>query len=106
MEPHQATLVVRYEDLLTKPTETFTAIVNHLRQKPTPEQIAEAIELSSFDKLKRQEDQYDFRERSERADRFFVSGKAGGWHETLTPAQADAVAEAHGTEMRKFGYLG
>src|SRR5260221_8422055 len=105
MEPHPATLVVRYEDMLTKPTDTFTAIARHLRQKPTPEQIAEAIELSSFDKLKRQEEQYDFRERSERADRFFVSGAAGGWRETLTPAQADTIAANHGEEMRKFGYL-
>jgi hypothetical protein len=105
MEPHPANLVVRYEDMLAKPTETFTAIVNHLRQKPTPAQIAEAIELSSFDKLKSQEDQYDFRERSERADRFFATGKAGGWREALTPAQADAIVAAHGEEMRKFGYL-
>jgi hypothetical protein len=105
MTPSPVTLVVRYEDMIGKPTETFAAIAKHLRQQPTPEQIAEAIELSSFDKLKQQEDQYDFRERPVTADRFFESGKAGGWRDKLTDRQAQAIADAHGAVMRKFGYL-
>ncbi|MCR4281444.1 MAG: sulfotransferase domain-containing protein, partial [Bauldia sp.] len=106
MRPSDASLIVRYEDLMAKPTETFTAVAKHLRQHAaTPEQIAEAIELSSFDKLKRQEDAYDFRERSPRADRFFASGKAGGWREKLTDRQAEAIVTAHSGLMRKFGSL-
>jgi len=101
----QAVLVVRYEDMMTKPTETFTAIVAHLRQVATPEQIADAIELSSFDKLKRQEEESSFRERSPKAERFFVSGTAGGWREKLSPAQAQAIVETHHEQMGKFGYL-
>jgi hypothetical protein len=101
-----AVLVVRYEDMLTRPTDTFSAIVRHLRQKAPPGQITEAIELSSFDRLKRQEDDYEFRERSVHADRFFVAGTAGGWKEKLTAAQADAIVGAHREQMEKFGYLG
>jgi hypothetical protein len=105
MRPSDAALIVRYEDMLAKPTEVFTEIVTHLRQAATAEDIAEALALSSFDKLREQEDAYDFRERSPRADRFFVSGKAGGWRERLTSAQADAIVQAHSGMMRKFGYL-
>lgn len=105
MTPSETILVVRYEDMLAKPTETFAAMVRHLRQSPPQEQILEAIELSSFDKLQKQEEASDFRERSPRADRFFASGKAGTWREKLTAAQAAEVERVHETQMRKFGYI-
>jgi hypothetical protein len=105
MTPSDSILVVRYEDMQDKPLETFTAVARHLGQNPAPEQIAEAAELSTFDSLKGQEERYDFRERSPKADRFFVSGKTGGWREKLTEAQVAAITEAHGPQMRKFGYV-
>ena len=104
-EPDSSLLVVRYEDLMGKPTETFTGIVRHLGQDATPGQIAEAIELSSFDKLKRQEEEHGFRERSGRAERFFVTGKAGSWRDKLSPSQANAIVSGHRAMMTKFGYL-
>jgi Sulfotransferase domain len=104
-EASPSLLVVRYEDMLGKPTETFTAIARHLRQAPTAEQVAEAIELSSFDKLRRQEEEGAFRERSERAERFFASGKAGGWRDKLTAAQANGIVAVHRKQMERFGYL-
>jgi hypothetical protein len=105
VDPNKAVLVVRYEDMLAQPTETFGKIVAHLRQAPPPEQLAEAIELSSFDKLKRQEEESAFRETSPRADRFFASGKAGGWRERLSAAQIDKIEGAHRKMMLNFGYL-
>lgn len=105
MTPTEALLVVRYEDMQAKPIETFTSVVNHLGQSPAAEQIREAIELSTFDSLKSQEEQYDFRERSPRADRFFVSGQAGGWRDKMSEAQAEAIVGAHHAQMQKFGYL-
>jgi hypothetical protein len=105
VEPNKSVLVVRYEDILAKPTESFTAILRHLGQSPNEPALLEAIELSSFDTLKRQEDQSGFRERSPRADRFFVSGKAGGWRNRLTTRQADAIVAHHRKEMAYFGYL-
>lgn len=103
--PTDEVLIVRYEDMMAHPTETFTKIARHLGQEPTPEQVTEAIELSSFDKLQRQEEAYNFRERSPRADRFFVSGKSGGWREKLSAAQANDIAVTHREQMAKFGYL-
>ncbi len=98
--------MVRYEDMLADPTPTFTAIARHLRQKPTPEQIAEAIALSSFQELQQAEVAAgDFRERSERADRFFREGRAGEWRDKLTPEQARRIEDKHHDMMTKFGYL-
>jgi hypothetical protein len=100
-----ALLVVRYEDMLASPTETFTSIAHHLRQAATPAQVTEAIELSSFDRLKRQDQESPFRERSSPAQPFFVTGTAGGWRDRLTAAQADRIVAAHRTQMERFGYL-
>jgi hypothetical protein len=98
-------LIVRYEDMLANPTQTFTKITHHLGQTPAEEQIAEAIALSSFDKIQKQEADAGFRERSPKADRFFASGKAGGWRNKLTEAQADAIVAAHRNSMIRFGYI-
>lgn len=105
VEPHEAVMVVRYEDMIADPGKAFRAIVKHLRQSPDDAVIDEAIELSTFDKLKEQELAFDFRERSERADRFFISGKAGGWRDRLTEKQTKRIEDAHRDQMRKFGYL-
>ncbi len=106
MRPHEAVLVVRYEDMLAEPTTAFTAVATHLHQQPTPEQIAEAIELSNFEELRQLEIAVgDFRERSERADRFFREGRAGEWREKLTAEQVRRIEETHHEQMAKFGYL-
>jgi len=105
IEPNRSVLVVRYEDMIAKPMETFGAILRHLGQNPKEEVMAEAIELSSFDQLKQQETQSGFRERSPRADRFFISGTAGGWRDKLTEQQAQAIVAHHRKEMAYFGYL-
>lgn len=105
-KPHEAVLVVRYEDMLADPTTTFAGVAKHLRQKPTPEQIEEAIALSSFKELRDAEiTAGDFRERSERADRFFREGRAGEWREKLTAEQAWRIEDKHRDMMSKFGYL-
>ena len=104
-EPTDALLVVRYEDLKADPIRHFTAISDHLRQKPTPQQIAEAVELSAFDKLRQAENRRDFRERSPRAERFFRFGRAGVWRDVLTSAQAQRIVDDHHEQMRRFGYL-
>jgi hypothetical protein len=106
MRQHEAVLVVRYEDMQADPIGTFTRVAAHLRQKPTPEQIAEAVELSTFKELQEAEiTAGDFRERSERSDRFFREGRVGEWREKLSEAQLNRIIEAHGEMMRNLGYL-
>lgn len=50
--PNFPVAVVRYEDMLDKPLETFSRALNLLDLKFTNEQINKAIEASSFFKLK------------------------------------------------------
>jgi hypothetical protein len=104
-KPSPALIVVRYEDLIEAPTKHFTAIAHHLGQKPTPEQVAEAIEYSAFDRVRAQEDERGFRERSENAERFFRAGRAGQWREKLSAAQVKRIVDAHRPVMERFGYL-
>jgi len=104
-KPHQAIYVMRYEDMLAEPEKTFGALARHLLFAPTSVQLAEAIDRSSFDKLKDQEEKDGFFERPERAERFFREGRAGQWKEVLTPQQVDRIVKDHGEQMARFGYM-
>jgi hypothetical protein len=103
--PHEAVHVVRYEDLAADPIGQFTAIAHHLRQQPTPEQIAEAVELSAFKRLRQQEDEKGFREVSSKMAKFFRDGRVGQWREVLDSAQVRHVLDDHSDVMKRFGYL-
>lgn len=104
-KPHPAIYVMRYEDMLGDPKKTFGALARHLLFTPTDEQLADAIDRSSFEKLKEQEEKAGFLERSEKAERFFRDGRAGQWKEVLTPAQIARIVDAHKEQMERFGYL-
>ena len=59
-------LLVKYEDLIKNPEETFTKIAffigNLIKLNFTNDQIKTAIELSSFEKLEKMEKDYGFTE--------------------------------------------
>lgn len=85
---------MRYEDMLAEPQKTFGALARHLLFTPSDEQLAEAIDRSSFKRLREQEEKAGFKERPEEAERFFRDGRAGQW-----------IVDAHGEQMQRFGYL-
>ena len=97
-------LVVRYRDLVENPLEQFGAIVRHLRWEPTPQQLAAAVELSSFDTLSKLEAKGGFRERARNQERFFRKGRVGDWRQTLTQAQADRIVMIHNAVMARLGW--
>jgi Sulfotransferase domain len=96
--------VMRYEDMRLRPVEAFGGLVQFLRLPVDPDRLRRAIELSSFEALRKKEDEGGFKERSTKSERFFRQGKAGGWRDVLTPAQVEAVVAVHGPQMRRFGY--
>lgn len=104
-KPHRAIYVMRYEDMLTDPQKTFGGLARHLLFTPTEQQLADAIDRSSFDRLREQEEQEGFLERPDVAKRFFREGRTGQWKEVLTPAQVQRIVDAHGEQMQRFGYL-
>jgi hypothetical protein len=103
--PNPAMFVMRYEDMKREPEKTFGALARHLLMRPSTVQLEEALELSSFDRLREQEDKGGFTMKPATADRFFRKGQVGEWREVLHPAQVDKIIEDHGKQMQRFGYL-
>ena len=96
--------VIRYEDMLKKPTVAFSRVVRFLGLNPPRERIERAIQASSFESLRAQEDAKGFRERSYKAEKFFRVGKAGQWRSVLSKAQIERVVDFHKEQMERFGY--
>lgn len=104
-KPHRAIYVMRYENMLADPFRTFGGLVRHLLQRPTDAQLRLAIERSSFEVLKKQEEESGFKEKPEKAERFFREGRSGQWHEGLSRRQIRRVVRDHHVQMARFGYL-
>jgi hypothetical protein len=98
-------LVLRYEDMIADPQAAFARVLAHIGVPVDPERLARAVRFSSFDELKRQEEQAGFIERSQHSGRFFHSGRAGAWREALPPEAAERIRREHARVMREFGYL-
>ena len=97
--------VVKYEDMLDKPSAIFGGVARFLGLKPSRQRLLRAIRNSSFRTLQSQEVTGGFKERSEHQKRFFRSGKAGGWKGELSESQVRRICKAHGEQMKRFGYL-
>lgn len=101
---HRTIHVMRYEDMLADPQATFGALARHLLLAPSGTQLDRTIELSSFERLKTQEDEHSFREKPIAAERFFRAGTARQWRTTLTDKQVARIVTDHEVQMRRFGY--
>lgn len=102
---HRAIYVMRYEEMIDEPVKTFGALARHLLLQPTPGQLAEAIDLSSFKKLREQEEKDGFNEKPKEAERFFREGRSGQWREILTEEQVKRIIGDHKEQMERFGYF-
>ena len=94
--------VMRYEDLLVDPAEGFRALFAFLRVPVDEERLARTIELTSFEALRRQEEEMGFIERPGNMERFFARGRAGAWREELTPAQVARIRSEFLPMLRKW----
>jgi hypothetical protein len=98
--------VMRYEDMLFDPWETFAQMLRALDIAVDEAQLATAVAAASFQRLQQQEEESGFRERPIRATApFFRSGKAESWREELEPALAEQLIATHGRMMQALGYL-
>lgn len=97
-------LLLRYEDLLADTEHHFARAAIHLGLDADPVQVARAVQHSRFEELARQEREQGFRERPPDVQRFFRSGRAGGWREALSTAQVDRLLNDHGELMKALGY--
>ena len=98
--------VVRYEALLESPLVTFGQTIQWLGGAPEPDRLARAVQFSSFQELRAQEQAKGFIERVAGSTApFFGTGRSGTWRTELTPAQQARIERDHGAVMQLFGYL-
>lgn len=102
---HPGIFAVRYEDLLADPYDQFGRVSRHFGISSDPARIRKAVEFSDFRQLQKMEAEQGFVERSLHSERFFRSGRSGGWREKLTEAQARRIENDHAAQMKRFGYL-
>ena len=103
--PSSQLLVLRYEDMLYEPIETFGKVARFLGLDPPAERLERAIENSSFEKLKALEAEKGFREKSKHSESFFRKGQSDQWREELTEEQVGRIVSDHRPQMKRFGYL-
>jgi hypothetical protein len=98
-------LILRYEDLLTDTFNSFKKIIDFTGLCFTNEEIQNAIDQTSFAKLKEQEQKYGFRERIQGTSSFFREGKIGSWKTSLSEVQMKQLVDRHYEIMRHFNYI-
>jgi len=101
-------LLVRYEDLLENTHREMTKIAEFLDLHASAERIAQAVDFSSADnmrKLEARESNEWVTTRNSRKDIGFVrSAKSGEWKNTLPPESVAVIEEAWGPVMKLLGY--
>lgn len=100
--PH---ICLRYEDMLRNPKSCFGQMLRAMGVPVSDQKLTTAIRNASFKELSAQEMRQGFEERSDHADKFFREGRAGSGKDRLTDVQRQRIIAAHGSVMKRFGYL-
>jgi aryl sulfotransferase len=98
-------VVIRYEDMLADPADALRRMAARIGWDASDEAVAGAVEATRFERLAGLERRHGFVERSDKAQAFFRSGKAGGWRDVLSPEQGARIERDQGEMMARFGYL-
>jgi|WetSurSiteA1Bulk_404760.scaffolds.fasta_scaffold00357_5 hypothetical protein len=104
-DSHLPILVIRYEDMQTKPAETFSQATAFLGMNVKLKEIETALNLSSFNRLKQMEILKGFSEKNAASPIFFRSGIAGDWKNNLSGEQVENIIQLHREVMVRYGYL-
>ena len=100
-------LIMRYEDMLSKGSETFTELATFLGLPNEAHLIDQALENTSIDRLKKLEEDVDgFAEKPAGCERFFRSGRTGEGAEQLSIEQRKRLAKGLSEAMKRFEYEG
>jgi aryl sulfotransferase len=97
--------LMRYEDMVFNPIETFTSAVRFAGLPDDPKRIQKALRFSDIRELQKQEQAYGFKEKSPKAESFFRKGGTGSWREVMTDRQSRQIIQDHRVVMKRFGYL-
>jgi hypothetical protein len=107
-------LLVKYEDLIQNPYDSFKKITNYLKKliniNFSEKEINKAIESNSFLNLKKIEERDGFKEKSinlnkNELNNFFYLGPKNKWQNLLPMAIKDKLEEAFFKEMKELNYI-
>jgi len=102
--PQLSRLILRYEDMKLNSFETFKKAVEFLDLSYSDEQIQRALDLTSFEKLRKEEENKGFKEKSLHANFFFNKGEINYGQSLLTEVQIKSIKTANKEMMKHFGY--
>lgn len=103
-QKHIPVHIIRYEDMLEKPFETFKSAMTAMNIEANDDEIKAAINATTFEKLSSQEKEADFKEKPRPSGSFFFKGSSGRWKTELSSKQVEAVCAVNSIYMKKFGY--
>ena len=100
--------MLRYEDLIENTARELAKVVDFLHFSVTPEQIAQAVERSSADNMRKLEKAQPDKNglmRGSRKDLSFVrAAGSGGWRTGLPAPMVAKIEAAWGPLMQHLGY--
>jgi estrone sulfotransferase len=96
-------LMLQYEEMLRQPLPCAARVTEFLEMECDERAIAQAVEKSSFDQLKRVEQTLGG-ENLIKPLTFFRSGKSGQWHEYFTSEVYERYMQENGAILRRVGY--
>ena len=106
---HPNTLVIRYEDLRSKPVETLSAVMSTVGETFSDEELEEAVRFGSFDHLRSLESQGHFKQGgltlrdTEEPNSFKVRrAKVGGYVDDFSPAEVAELDELVAKHLSPF----
>ena len=99
-------LVVRYEDMISKPIDVFTAITKFLNLEVNKNVLKSCIQNTSFKNLKALEIKHGFDENPNYNDKkyFFRKGKQGEGKKLLTNCQYKLIENSFNFTLKKYFY--
>lgn len=97
--------LIRYEDMLQDPLNTFKSAVDFLNLSYGEAEISDAINYSSFQSLKAMEARDGFKEKGINTKVFFRKGQSNEWKTGLSKAQMREIVSNHEVIMKQYGYL-
>ena len=109
-------LIIRYEDMLNKPDETFKKIVLFVNTLSNHEKIVDeaklkkAIATTNFENMKKSEEKGDFKEslfseKKKENIKFFFLGPKNNWKNLLDKEIVNSLQKNFAAEMKELNYL-
>jgi len=104
--------IIKYEDLIHSPNETFINILNFLKEfmkvQVNENKISNVVKSTEFKTLKLSEQKYGFKESgamSNQNKNFFNLGPKNNWEELLNQEVSEKICEYFESEMKELGYI-